>query len=93
MASAVGMTIRTSKANERIDAALAVLAAGSNAPAKPEKVRDALYNDVLRVEWIADTLEALSGTGEQVADANAEPAGEPDEDAPQPVARKTRKAS
>lgn len=90
MASAVGMTIRTSKANERIDAALAVLAAGSNAPAKPEKVRDALYNDVLRVEWIADTLESLSGTGEQVVDATAEPADEPE---PKPVARKARKAN
>lgn len=59
MASTVGMTIRSSKANERIDAALVALAAGSNAPAKPEKVRDAQYNEVLRLEWLADTLEVL----------------------------------
>ena len=60
MASQVGMTIRAVKANERIDAALTALVAGSDAPARPQRVRDPLFDGVLRLEWIADTLEAIA---------------------------------
>jgi hypothetical protein len=60
MASQVGMTIRTSKANERIDTALKAMAKGTKAPARPDRVRDPLLDSVLRLEWIADTLEAVA---------------------------------
>lgn len=93
MASTVGMIVRTSKANERIDAALAVLAADSNVPAKPAKARDALLNDVLRLEWIATTLEALSGTADPAemveVPTDAELAADAAADAPT-VTRKSR---
>lgn len=60
MASVVGMTRRAGEANERIDAALSAMAAGSDVPAAPAKTRDPLLDNVLRLEWIADTLEAMN---------------------------------
>lgn len=64
MASAIGMAIRANKANERIDAALNELASRLDVPAKPTRERDPLYSDVLRLEWLADTLETLAKTPE-----------------------------
>jgi hypothetical protein len=71
------MAIREEQANARIDAAIAVLAAGSDAPASPDRVRDPVLNGVVRLEWIADTLETIS-------------AGESGEDAAAMLGRQTR---
>lgn len=60
MASQVGMTIRTSQANERIDAAMEALTAGRSVPPRPDRVRDPMLGNVLRLEWIADALEAVA---------------------------------
>lgn len=71
MASQVGMTIRASKANERIDAALTGLARGTKAPARPDRVRDPLLDGVLRLEWIADVLDAMEAKASEPARSTA----------------------
>lgn len=59
MASRLGMTIRNERANARIDAALAQMAEGLDVPAAPDQPRDRLLAETLRLEWIADSLEAV----------------------------------
>lgn len=77
MASRLGMAIREDQANQRIDAAVAALAGGSDVPDAPEPTRDPVLRSTLRLEWIADVLEALS-------------AGESNEDLAATLSRHTR---
>lgn len=78
MASRIGMSYRNEAAQGRIDAALAQLAEnfGDALPAQPALTRDAVYNETLRLEWTADTLEAVQGIlatvelGSKVSDAD-----------------------
>jgi len=54
------MLMRTEKATERIDAALATLQATYDLPDGPPITRDRALRDTLRLEYLADVLEIIA---------------------------------
>lgn len=60
MPANMGIARRMEAANRRIDAAVASLA--PDAPA-PDAGRNRGFAEVVRAEWLADTLEGLAGDG------------------------------
>lgn len=61
MASHIGLIFRNEQAQARVDTALAaILATGKvDVPSLPRKTRDARENETLRLEWLAEALEAV----------------------------------
>lgn len=66
MASLIGMAKRNENAQGRINASLATLVTlrGVEIGEYPTVRRDAVLQETLRLEWMADVLEALASTPE-----------------------------
>lgn len=64
MASSLGLIFRNETAQARVDTALAAIIADGkiNVPDLPSKARDRDENDTLRLEWLADALEAVEAS-------------------------------
>lgn len=64
MASSLGLIFRNETAQARIDTALAAIIADGKlkVPELPAKARDRDENDTLRLEWLADALEAVEAS-------------------------------
>ena len=64
MVSHLGLIYRNDAAQTRIDAALAAIAASGTVtiPPMPDRTRDGKYNETLRMEWIAEALEAIAAS-------------------------------
>lgn len=78
MASKLGMNRRQQQAQDRIHAAVAVLAPESAAEATTMPThRDPLTEETLRLEWIADTLEQLATQDGEGGDPPSPRASEP----------------
>lgn len=66
MASKIGMTYRNEAAQARIDTTLEALSAGLplDVGSVPTNRRDPVLQETLRLEWMADLLEALAAEPE-----------------------------
>lgn len=63
MVSHIGLIYRNDAAQKRIDAAVAaIVASGIELPPLPEPTRDQKHNETLRLEWLAEALEAIEAT-------------------------------
>ena len=64
MASSIGLIYRNEKAQARVDTALAAIIADGKLQVQelPSKTRDRDENDTLRLEWLADALEAIEAS-------------------------------
>lgn len=64
MASSIGLIYRNEKAQARVDTALAAIIADGKLQVSelPFKTRDRDENDTLRLEWLADVMEAVEAS-------------------------------